>query len=78
MSEPITGYVARKQLKNLIDGEADFVALRIEKHNPDDVSFHASSHQLPDDVIHMLQESYGNVVDMGVRVKINEILQKYS
>lgn len=78
MSEPITGYVARKQLKNLIDGEADFVALRIEKHNPDDVSFHASAHQLPDDVIHMLQESYGNVVDMGVRVRINEILQKYS
>ncbi len=31
----LPGAVARKQLANLMDGEADFVGLRLEKHNPD-------------------------------------------
>ncbi len=74
----MTAYVARKQLSDMLHGDADFVALRMDKHNPDDVAFHANTNKLPDDVIQMLQESYGNVVDMGVRLRINEILQKYS
>ena len=74
----MTAYVARKQLSDMLNGDADFVALRMEKNKPDDVVFYANSQRLPDDVINILQESYGNVVDMGVRLRINEILNKYS
>lgn len=74
----ITGYVARKQLANLVNGEADFVALRLDKHNPDDVTFNAHCHQLPPDVVAALQEAYGNVADMDVRLRINDVLDKYS
>ena len=74
----MTAYVARKQLSDMLNGDADFVALRMEKNKPDDVVFHANTHGLPDDVVNILQESYGNVVDMGVRLRINEILQKYT
>lgn len=74
----MTAYVARKQLSDMLNGDADFVALRMDKNNPDDVIFYANTQRLPDDVIQMLQESYGNVVDMDVRLRINEILQKYT
>lgn len=74
----LNGYVARKQLTNLMDGEADFVALRLDKHNPDDVAFFTQSHALPDDVINILKEAYGNVGDMDVRIRINDVLEKYS
>jgi len=74
----MTAYVARKQLSDMLNGDADFVALRMEKNNPDDVVFYANTQRLPDDVVNILQESYGNVVDMDVRFRINEILQKYS
>lgn len=74
----MTAYVARKQLSDMLNGDADFVALRMDKNNPDDVIFYANTQRLPDEVIQMLQESYGNVVDMDVRLRINEILQKYT
>lgn len=74
----MTAYVARKQLSDMLNGDADFVALRMDKNNPDDVIFYANTQRLPDDVIKILQESYGNVVDMDVRLRINDILQKYS
>ena len=74
----MTAYVARKQLSDMLNGDADFVALRMDKNNPDDVIFYANTQRLPDDVIQMLQESYGNVVDMDVRLRINETLQKYT
>lgn len=74
----MTAYVARKQLSDMLNGDADFVALRMEKNKPDDVVFYANAQRLPDEVVNILQESYGNVVDMGVRLRIDEILQKYS
>lgn len=74
----MTAYVARKQLSDMLNGDADFVAMRMDKNNPDDVIFYSNTQRLPDDVINILQESYGNVVDMDVRLRINEILQKYS
>ena len=74
----MTAYVARKQLSDMLNGDADFVALRMEKNKPDDVVFYANTQRLPDDVIQILQESYGNAVDMEVRLRIDEILQKYS
>ena len=74
----MTAYVARKQLSDMLNGDADFVALRMEKNKPDDVVFYANTQRLPDDVVNILQESYGNVVDMAVRLRINEILHKYS
>lgn len=74
----MTAYVARKQLSDMLNGDADFVALRMEKNKPDDVVFYANTQRLPDDVVNILQESYANVVDMGVRLRIKEIIQKYS
>lgn len=73
----LTGYVARKQLTNLMDGEADFVALRLDKHNPDDVAFFMQTHNLPEDVVNILKEAYGNVGDMDVRIRINDVLERY-
>lgn len=73
----LTGYVARKQLTNLMDGEADFVALRLDKHNPDDVAFFMQTHNLPADVVNILKEAYGNVGDMDVRIRINDLLDRY-
>lgn len=73
----LTGYVARKQLTNLMDGEADFVALRLDKHNPDDVAFFMQTHNLPEDVVNILKEAYGNVGDMDVRIRINDLLDRY-
>lgn len=73
----LTGYVARKQLTNLMDGEADFVALRLDKHNPDDVAFFMQTHNLPEDVVNILKEAYGNVGDMDVRIRINDVLDRY-
>lgn len=74
----MTAYVARKQLSDMLNGDADFVALRMEKNNPDDVVFYANTQRLPEDAVKILQESYGNVADMSIRIRINEILQKYS
>lgn len=73
----LTGFVARKQLTNLMDGEADFVALRLDKHNPDDVAFFMQTHNLPEDVVNILKESYGNVGDMDLRIRINDVLDRY-
>jgi len=73
----LTGFVARKQLTNLMDGEADFVALRLDKHNPDDVAFFMQTHNLPEDVVNILKEAYGNVGDMDVRIRINDVLDRY-
>ena len=73
----LTGYVARKQLTNLIDGEADFVALRLDKHNPDDVCVRVNGYSIPNDVVSVLMECYGNVTDMDLRCRINELLEKH-
>lgn len=74
----MTAYVARKQLSDMLNGDADFVALRMEKNKPDDVVFYANTPMIPEDVTKILEESCKNVVDMNVRERILEILQKYS
>lgn len=74
----LTGYVARKQLRSMIEGQADFVALRMDKLNPDDLAFFMQTHSLPEDAMHLLKELLPKTEDPELWERLNSCIEKYS
>ena len=74
---PLTCYAGRKQLNLLLDGSIDFLAVRLEKCNPDDVVFITNNAQIPDEVVDLLVKLKERAKDFDEESKISAVINKY-